>query len=98
MLHKNYTKKGNICRVTFDILPDTEISRASVCGDFNGWNPDANPMKLRKDGRFSTTVSLKTGAAYHFKYLLDGNRWVNDWGADGYERGGIGQDNSVIKV
>lgn len=98
MLRKNYTKRGNICRVTFDIFPDTDTSRVSVCGDFNDWNPDANPMKIRKDGRFSVTLSLKAGATYHFKYLLDGNKWENDRSADGYEPGGMGSDNSVITV
>ena len=97
MLRKYYFKSGNICRVTFDILPGMEVSKASVCGEFNDWKPDTHPMKLRKDGRFSTTVSLKPGR-YQFKYLLDGVRWENDWAADAYEPGGLGQDNSVIIV
>lgn len=98
MLRKNYSKNGNICRVTFDLLPEEEASRASVCGDFNGWDPEAAPMKLRRGGRFSATLSLKSGSSYHFKYLLDGCRWENDWKADRYEPGGMGNDNSVILV
>jgi 1,4-alpha-glucan branching enzyme len=98
LLRKNYTKNGKICRVTFDILPEAEVSRACVCGDFNDWHPEANPMKLRKDGRFSTTLSVIPGRSYQFKYLLDGDRWENDWEADGYEFGGMGQDNSVLVV
>ena len=98
MLRKNYSKNGKTCRVTFDILPEGKASRASVCGDFNDWDPEASPMKLRKDGRFSTTLSLKSGASYHFKYLIDGHRWENDWKADRYDPGGMGQDNSVIIV
>ena len=97
MLRKYYTKNRSLCRVTFDILPQAKVSNASVCGDFNDWKPGANPMKLRKDGRFSVTLSLKPGR-YQFKYLLDGVRWENDWGADGYEKGGMGQDNSVLIV
>jgi 1,4-alpha-glucan branching enzyme len=98
LLRKNYTKKGHICRVTFDIFPEAGATRASVCGDFNNWDPETNPMTVRKDGRFSTTVSLKAGGTYHFKYLVDGSRWENDRGADGYEPGGLGSDNSIIIV
>ena len=54
-------------------------------GPKNGWSPTAHPMKRRKDGRFSTTVSLKAGETYRFRYMLDDTTWENDWAADGCE-------------
>jgi hypothetical protein len=55
-------------------------------------------MQQRKDGRFSTTISLKAGQTYRFKYYLDGERWENDWGADGYLANDFGTDDSLVKV
>ena len=84
MLKKNYSKTGNVCRVTFDLPPDVNAKKASLCGEFNNWDPKANPMVKRKDGSWSVTISLKTNKDYRFKYLLDNGRWENDWNADGY--------------
>jgi hypothetical protein len=98
MLRKNYSKTGLSCRVTFDIPPEVNAGTASLCGDFNGWNPSANPMVHRKDGRFSTTISLQSGESYRFRYLLDGERWENDWAADAYVSNSFGDEDSLINL
>ena len=98
MLRKTYSKTGLICRVTFDIPPKINSKTASLCGEFNDWNYDHNPMKQRKDGRFSTTISLESGQTYRFKYLLDGERWENDLAADGYAVNNFGSDDSIVQV
>ena len=98
MLKKTYLKKGRTCKVTFDLTAEGDIRKASLCGEFNKWNPAANPMKRRKDGSFSTTLSLKRGQDYRFKYLLDGQNWENDWNADGYVPNSFGTDDSLVKV
>ena len=78
MLKKHYSKTGNYCRVTFDLPPDIDAETAALCGEFNGWSAKEHPMEKRKDGRFSITVSLRTGRTYRFRYLLDGKHWEND--------------------
>jgi len=98
MLRKTYSKTGLICRVTFDTPRKINSKTVSLCGDFNNWNYKLNPMKQRKDGRFSTTISLESGKAYRFKYLLDGERWENDWAADSYAVNNFGGDDSIVKV
>jgi 1,4-alpha-glucan branching enzyme len=98
MLKKSYSKTGESCRVTFDIPSELNAGAASLCGDFNDWSPTAHPMSHRKDGRFSTTVSLRAGETYRFRYLLDGERWENDWGADGYIPNPFGEEDSVVKL
>ena len=70
----------------------------SLCGEFNDWSSTANTMKLRKDGRFSTTISLSAGRTYRFKYLLDNNRWENDSAADGYVPNSFGSEDSLVRV
>jgi 1,4-alpha-glucan branching enzyme len=98
MLSKNYTKSGKLCRVTFRLPAEVEAESAMLCGDFNDWDPQAQPMKRLKDGSFSATVSLPTGRVYRFRYLLDGSRWENAWEADEYQPNEHGTDDSIIRV
>ena len=84
-ISKKLLKSKPVCKVTFRIPKDNahEFAKASVLGDFNDWNASANPMKkIKKDGSFSLTVDLETGKDYQFKYLLDGNYWMNENDAD----------------
>lgn len=78
MLKKTYSKTGRACRVTFKVEADQAAEAAAVLGEFNSWDPEAHPMKKRKDGSLSATVSLEPGQEYRYRYLLDGDRWVND--------------------
>ena len=98
MLKKNYTKTGKSCRVTFKYPNEEQADSAVLAGDFNDWSLEKTPMKKLKDGSFSVTVSLKSGATYRFRYVLDGNIWVNDLEADSYEDNEFGEANSVITV
>ena len=98
MLKKSYTKTGQFCRVTFEIPSDVRAEAASLCGEFNQWDPSKNPMVRRKDGRFSTTVSLKVGKSYRFKYMLDGLYWENDWAADGYVTNDFASEDSLVDL
>ncbi len=98
MIRKNYSKTGRYCRVTFDLTPGEEFSRVVLCGDFNRWNREVHPMKLRRDGRFSATLSLEAGRSYRFRYLLDGGRWENDWAADAYVPNDFGTEDSMINL
>ncbi|MBW1765230.1 MAG: isoamylase early set domain-containing protein [Deltaproteobacteria bacterium] len=98
MLKKNYSKTGNFCRTTFKLPPETHAKTAELCGDFNNWQPNGKFMKRLKNGGFSVTVSLSANRAYRFRYLLDGERWDNDWEADAYIPNEFGSEDSVVKV
>ncbi|NVM23274.1 MAG: isoamylase early set domain-containing protein [Desulfobacterales bacterium] len=98
MLRKTYSKTGRSCRVTFDVPTGDNAKTASLCGEFNEWNPAVHPMKRRKNGRHSTTVSLDAGRSYRFRYLLDDQHWENDLEADGYEPNGFGTEDSLVRV
>lgn len=98
MLTKNYSKTGRFCRVTFNLYPPETVSKVSLCGEFNGWDPADLPMLRRKDGRFSITLSLEAGGNYRFRYLLDGEGWENDWEADGYVPNAFGTEDSLVRV
>lgn len=97
-MKKNYTKTGRSCRVTFELPAEVGAQEAALCGEFNDWNPETHPMKRRKDGSYSITISLKPGNSYRYRYLIDGARWENDWAADEYVGNEFGTDDSVIII
>jgi hypothetical protein len=53
-------------------------------------------MKQKKDGSFYVTVYLQAGNTYRYRFLLDGKRWENDWGAEQYLPNDHGTEDSVI--
>lgn len=98
MLKKSYSKTGRACRVTFKFTPGEEAANAALLGEFNSWDPQAHPMTRRKDGSFSTTLSLDAGREYRFRYLVDGDKWDNDFESDNEVLNRFGSRDSVIAV
>lgn len=98
MLKKSYTKTGSSCRVTFKLPAEVDAKTVHLCGEFNDWDEQSHPMRELKDGSFSLTISLKPGNSFRFRYLLDGERWENDWEADGYKPNEFGSEDSVVKI
>jgi len=98
MLKKTYYKGGNKCRVWFYLPSEVDAETANLVGDFNDWDETADPMKIKKDGTFYTAITLETGKEYQFRYLLDNERWENDWNADAYQTNELGTQNSVVIV
>jgi len=83
--------------VTFTHPIDERTGSVCVVGDFNDWSPDSHPMRI--DGEQATcTITLPIGDTHRFRYLLDGERWENDWQADGYAPNDFGGDDSVIDL
>ncbi len=98
MLKKNYTKSGRSCRVTFKVPAEIEAETIALLGDFNAWDAESTPLKARKDGTYSTTISLEAGQDYRFRYLLDSDRWANDEAADQEVANRFGTLDCVISV
>ncbi len=99
-IKKQYLNAGTKCRVTFRLprqaAPDAEV--VTVVGDFNNWNlTDAQMEKLRS-GDFKLTIELPSNKEYRFRYLIDFNRWENDWCADRYVPNPFGCDDSLVIV
>jgi 1,4-alpha-glucan branching enzyme len=97
---KQYLKSRPICRVTFRLpkkaAPDAK--GVTIVGDFNNWDKALTPMKRLKNGDFTVTLELERGREYRFRYLIDGNRWENDWCADRYVPNPYNCDDSVVVV
>lgn len=89
-------------KVTF-ILPADIVAGASqglLLGEFNNWDKEHGfSLRKYKDGSMKTTVELKAGKSYQYRYLLDGGRWVNDTNASAYNPVfGLGVENCVVEV
>ena len=94
---KSRGAKGK-ANVTFTVDPRAGARTAAVCGEWNDWSADADVMRRDAEGGFSLRVELDAGRAYRFRYLLDGQRWDNDWAADAYVRNDFGGDDSVVDL
>ena len=53
-------------------------------------------MKKQKDGIFKAVVELEAGKEFQFRYLVDGQLWINDNAADKYIPTPFGVENSVV--
>ena len=80
-------------KLTFSLDLDRPVS---VVGDFNGWDPDAHPLKPRTNGRRSAAVTLPSGSRHAFRYLADGGHFFDDPEADGFEDNGYGGTHGVL--
>ena len=98
MLKKQYYPGDQHCRVWFYLPAAVNAETSYLVADFNGWDQQADPMKKKKDGTFYTALTLDVGQSYEFRYLLDQERWENDWTADAYSPNEMGTENSIIAV
>ncbi len=97
---KQYLKSGSKCKVTFRLPKDAapDAKHVTIVGDFNKWNTTKTKMRRLKSGDFLATLELRCKREYKFRYLIDGNRWENDWCADKYIPNNFGSDDSVVIV
>lgn len=99
-LKKQYLKKGKACKVTFrlpkEAAPDAQT--VTVVGDFNDWNVNGTRMQKLKNGDFKAEVELPCNKEYRFRYLIDADRWENDWFADRYIPNAYGSEDSVVII
>jgi 1,4-alpha-glucan branching enzyme len=99
-IKKQYLKTRPGCRVTFRLPKEAapDAMYVSIVGDFNNWSITETPLKKLKSGDFKTTITLPCDREYKFRYLIDSNRWENDWCADKYVPNCYGGDDSVVVI
>jgi DNA-directed RNA polymerase subunit RPC12/RpoP len=68
----------------------------AVVGDFNGWNPAANPMRRQRDGNWFAEIELNHGH-HHYLFLVDGQLTL-DPRANGMARNERNERVSLIAV
>ncbi|TYK65454.1 isoamylase early set domain-containing protein [Colwellia echini] len=96
MISKRTFKTKDETEVTF-IFSRDDVKKVELVADFNQWQPSS--MKFdRKNNRFTAKVRLPNDNIFHFKYLLDGKEWENDYAADHYLPNVFGSENSVVST
>jgi len=97
-IQKKYIESRNICEVTFRLPGEASLraDKVTVVGDFNNWEKEATPLEKQKNGDFTTILELDAGKEYRFRYLIDGQRWENDWHADKYVKSLYDVEDSVV--
>ncbi len=71
-------------------------NKVNLAGTFNNWNQNALPMKLQ-DGYWTVKLHLDAGS-YEYKFVVDGNTWIEDPNALEYVPDPYGGKNSVITL
>jgi 1,4-alpha-glucan branching enzyme len=98
MIKKENVKKSNKVKLTFVLPTNQAKQRVAVLGDFNNWDPKANPLVKRANGTLSASVTLDPGQRVRFRYYAADGVWFNDDTADAYEIGEYGTENCVVLV
>ena len=94
MLKKKYFKTKDECEVTFE-LDNAQAESVALVSEANGWQP-VKMSKRRKDGVYYTKVRLPNEGQFQFRYLVDGQSWINDGAADAYVTNEFGGENGVV--
>ncbi len=97
MLKKNFTPKRTVCKVTFSVPSEIVNEEVVLAGDFNNWDTETTKL-TRKNGEYVAELRLKPESEYKFKYLIDGEKWENDFEADAYVPNEFGTEDSVVVV
>ena len=95
MLEKTKDTKKDITKVTFALPAEVEGETIHLLGEFNDWQP-SDSMKRLKDGHWQLSVDLEPGREYQYRYLVDGQTWLNDPAADSYVANPYGCDNCIV--
>jgi 1,4-alpha-glucan branching enzyme len=97
-LTKQFLKSKPFCKVTFSLPTEaaSDAEEVRVVGDFNQWNWKKGVAMKKKDGKYFAVVELPKDQSFEFRYLMDNQKWENDWNADGYASSPFGVDNSVV--
>jgi 1,4-alpha-glucan branching enzyme len=97
-LAKQFLKSKPVCKVTFELASEqVSGNQVLLLGDFNNWDAEGTQLKKQKNGNYKATLELPVGNELQFRYLIDGENWINDDAADKYVPSGVSADlNSVV--
>lgn len=91
-------RSGDLAHTTTVTFSLDTVCPVSVVGDFNAWDPLANPLAPRVGGLRWATVTVPTGTELRFRYLADGGQFFDDADADALEPNGFGATHGVVRT
>jgi hypothetical protein len=77
-------------------LEAPQARSVQVAGDFNGWRPEATPLRRGEGGIWGARVPLTPGRRYQYVFVVDGE-WVPDPAAPSTDDG-FGGRNAVLDL
>jgi serine protease AprX len=60
------------------VFHDDAAGSVSLAGDFNEWSQAASPLKRNGSGLWSTDIDLPHAGRFEYKFIVDGQRWIED--------------------
>lgn len=94
MVQKTYYKTKDFCKVKFSFR-DENAETVEILGLNDDWETPI-VMTRKKDGTFTSEVSLPKNTEYEFKYRINGKEWLNEPDADAQRPNKFGGTNSVL--
>jgi 1,4-alpha-glucan branching enzyme len=96
MLEKG-APSNNTVRVTFRISKNLWADQIALTGEFNDWDRHSHLLQqTHLDRDWHISLELEAGHSYRFRYLVDGEHWMDDDQADAYELNSFGGVDSVV--
>ena len=60
------------------VFHDDAATSVSVAGDFNDWHPLATPLARNTSGLWIGEIDVKETGRFEYKFIIDGQRWLED--------------------
>jgi len=80
-------------------LKAPDANKVTVVGDWNDWQPQANPLKDHdNDGVWETKIRIPKEGEYQYQFLINGKKWIPDPNAPMQVEDGFGGTNSVLDI
>jgi hypothetical protein len=84
---------NDVTLVTLRVPAEFGCRTAQLVGEFTAWAPV--PMGVDRDGSFTIMLRLPRERTWHYRFLVDEIRWINDPEADDYTAAADGAALSV---
>lgn len=97
MIAKQISPSSRQVLVTFEVPSTVWAEQITLVGDFNQWDPKANPLvQTRANENWHLTLTLEADRTYRFRYLVDGKVRSCDFQGDGVAYADDGSPCSIV--
>ena len=80
------------------VFHDDSAQSVSVAGDFNEWSQVATPLKRNESGLWFTEIVVPGAGRFEYKFIINGQRWIEDPSNGMKAPNNYGGLNSVLVV
>lgn len=77
---------------------DDHATSVNLVGDHNNWNRTRDSLRREPSGLWSIRIDLPEGSIRRYKFLIDGERWIEDPSHGMKEEDGLGGFHSLFHI